>query len=97
MSEIQSPESPEAKRGELFLEILKEFIHFYEQKVPANWVNYLITITIGLEAISIGYFLSIGPLYIITQFKVSASFVGAIGALSAGILAAYVAAVGNLS
>ena len=57
------PESEGDKHGKQFV---KEFIHFSEQEVPPNWVSYLITLTLGLEAITIGYALSIGPLYIIT-------------------------------
>jgi len=88
------PESEHEKHGQQFV---KEFIHFSEQKVPPNWVSYLITLTLGLEAITIGYALSIGPLYIITQFGKSSSFVGALFAISQAVSAGYVLVVGNLS
>jgi hypothetical protein len=49
-------------------DFLSEFIHFSEQKVHPNWVNYMIAATMGFVAIAIGFMLSIGPLFIMTQF-----------------------------
>jgi hypothetical protein len=47
---------------------LQEFINFSEQDIPPNWVNYMTASTLGLQAITIGFTLSIGPWYIMTQF-----------------------------
>ena len=57
----------------------------------------MIAFTLGLEAISIGYLLSIGPHFIMTQFGVTASFVGLIFASSAGASAVYVLIIGALN
>ena len=49
-------------------DFLKEFIKFSEQKVHPNWVNCMMAATMGFISIGFGFLLSIGPLFIMTQF-----------------------------
>ena len=65
--------------------------------MPPNWVNYLVTTTLGTVAITIGYVVSIGPLYIMTQFNVSSAYVGSLFAISTLVSASYCIIMGNLS
>ena len=48
--------------------------------LPATWVNLLLCASFGIEAITIGYVLSIGPIFVLNEFDKG---VGAIGILFA--------------
>ena len=44
--------------------------------IPATWVNWLLCVTIGIEALAIGYNLSIGPIFLATQFNEGTGLIG---------------------
>ena len=63
---------------------------FAASGLPASFLNYVIALSIGTEAITIGYNLSIGPIFILSEFNQPVSTIGilfAVGAAS-GTLAA---------
>jgi hypothetical protein len=80
------PEEEKNFHGDTFL---AEFIRFSEQEIEPNWVNFMVGGTMGFVAIAIGFMLSIGPLFIITQFNQSSTFVGILLAASSGVSAIY--------
>jgi hypothetical protein len=66
---------------------------FLDSGFGANSLSYLLCITIGMEAITIGYNLAISPLYITEQFDVNSSTVGlmlAAGAALGTIISSFV-------
>ncbi len=66
---------------------------FLDSGFGANSLSYLLCITIGMEAITIGYNLAISPLYITEQFDVDSSTVGlmlASGAALGTIISSFV-------
>lgn len=42
----------------------------------ANWISYLVAFTIGVEAITIGYNLAVGPIFLKEEQKISSSMIG---------------------
>jgi len=58
--------------------------------LPATWVNYLVCVSFGIEALTIGYNLSIGPIFILNQFQKGTGVIGilfAVGAASGTVVA----------
>ncbi|CAM9521592.1 unnamed protein product, partial [Heterosigma akashiwo] len=58
--------------------------------LPATWLNWLLCLSFGIEALTIGYNLSMGPIFILMEFDKGAGMIGflfAVGA-TAGALAA---------
>jgi len=51
--------------------------------IPATWINWLICITFGIEALAIGYKQSIGPIFILNQFEQDTGVIGVIFAIGA--------------
>lgn len=49
----------------------------------ANWLAYLLAITIGVEAITIGYNLSVGPIFLLKEFGADVSIIGILFAAGA--------------
>jgi hypothetical protein len=67
-------------------------VHYSTCDLPATWVNWLLCASFGIEALTIGYNLRIGPIFILYQFNKG---VGAIGILFAiGAASGSVAAIG---
>ena len=58
--------------------------------IPATWVNWLLCMTFGIEALTIGYNLSIGPIFILNQFNQGTGVIGLLFAVggTAGAIAA---------
>ena len=58
--------------------------------IPATWVNWLLCMTFGIEALTIGYNLSIGPIFILNQFNQGTGVIGLLFAVggAAGAIAA---------
>lgn len=44
--------------------------------LPATWVNWLLCFTFGIEALTIGYTLGIGPIFILTEFNKGTDIIG---------------------
>ena len=44
--------------------------------LPATWINWLICCTFGIEALTIGYNLSIGPIFLLNEFKRKTTIIG---------------------
>ena len=58
--------------------------------LPPTWVNYLVCVSFGIEALTIGYNLSIGPIFILNQFQKGTGIIGllfAVGAASGTVVA----------
>jgi len=58
--------------------------------IPPTWVNWLLCMSFGIEALTIGYNLSIGPIFILNQFGKPVGTIGvlfAVGAASGSIAA----------
>lgn len=67
LTKINEQEEQEAMKS---LDTLtNELISANEFTAAPNWINYLISVSIGCEAIPIGYCLVIGPVFIMTKFK----------------------------
>lgn len=49
-------------------DLTNELIQINEHNAQPNWINYLICMTVGVEAIPIGYLVVIGPVFILTKF-----------------------------
>eukprot|EP00961_Rhodomonas_salina_P032936 443554-Rhodomonas_salina.1 len=64
---------------------------FSGDEFHATWVNYLIAVTMGVEAIVIGYNLSIGPIFVLNEFKQNTTTIGIL--FAAGAASGTVAAV----
>eukprot|EP00956_Cyclotella_meneghiniana_P002780 scaffold3275_cov70-Cyclotella_meneghiniana.AAC.7 len=61
-----------------------------DKAIAATWVNWIMCISFGIEALTIGYNLSIGPIFMLNQFNRQTSIIGimfAVGSAS-GTLAA---------
>jgi len=56
---------------------------FSEGKARANSIAYLIAFTMGFEALTIGYNLSIGPIFLLTEFNQDVSIIGILFAAGA--------------
>ncbi len=57
-------------------------------KIPASWINWILCVSFGIEALS--YNLSIGPIFIVTEFQKDTGIVGlifSVGAATGVILA----------
>ena len=57
---------------------------FSEGKTRANSVAYLLALTMGFKALSIGYNLSVGPIFLVYEFNQDVSIVGILFAAGAG-------------
>ena len=44
--------------------------------LPPSWVNWLLCVTFGVEALTIGYTLGIGPIFILTEFNKGKDVIG---------------------
>ena len=58
--------------------------NYHAADLPATWVNYLICASFGIEALTIGYNLSIGPIFILNEFEVKTGITGFLFAIGAG-------------
>ena len=47
-------------------DFVNEFVHFSEQKIKANWINYMVAVTIGSVGLGDIVFLGIGPKFIMS-------------------------------
>ena len=58
--------------------------------LPATWVNWLLCASFGIEALTIGYNLSIGPIFLLNEFNKGTGIIGilfAVGAASGTVAA----------
>ncbi|KAL9183453.1 hypothetical protein ACHAXT_004309 [Thalassiosira profunda] len=56
-----------------------------DQNFPVTWINVILCISFGIEALTIGYNLSIGPIFMLEEFQKSTGIIGimfAVGAAS---------------
>ncbi len=61
-------------------------------ELPATWINWLLCATFGVEALTIGYTLGIGPIFLLNEFDQKTGVVGALFAI--GGIFGTVAAIG---
>ena len=57
--------------------------YFSQSDIKANHINYILCVTFGMESITIGYNLSISPLFIFEEFQKSTSIIGLLFACGA--------------
>ena len=50
--------------------------HFNNSGIGANYINYILVVTFGMESITIGYNLAISPVFILEEFDKSATIIG---------------------
>jgi hypothetical protein len=60
--------------------------------LPATWVNWLLCASFGIEALTIGYNLSIGPIFLLNEFNQDVGIIGIL--FAAGAASGSVAAIG---
>lgn len=63
---------------------------YSSRDLPATWVNWILCISFGIEALTIGYNLSIGPIFLLNEFNQGTGIIGvlfAVGAASGSIAA----------
>ena len=56
-----------------------------DKAIAATWINWIMCISFGIEALTIGYNLSIGPIFLLNEFNRQTSIIGimfAVGAAS---------------
>ncbi|KAL7528755.1 hypothetical protein ACHAXR_004633 [Thalassiosira sp. AJA248-18] len=56
--------------------------------IPITWVNWVMCVSFGIEALTIGYNLSIGPIFMLEEFKKQTGIIGimfAVGAASGSV------------
>jgi len=58
---------------------------FAKSGQSANWVAYLLAVTVGVEAVTIGYNLSIGPIFLLDEFGADISIIGVLFAAGATV------------
>lgn len=67
LAHINDMEDEEGK-AEL-LELTNGLMGAHELNLKPNWINFLISASVGFEAIPIGYVLVIGPIFILQRFE----------------------------
>lgn len=75
-----------ARRDELKILKLSALISFTNDnystsQLPASWINWVICCTFGIEALTIGYNLSIGPIFLLNTFERGPGIIGVIFAV----------------
>eukprot|EP00584_Thalassiosira_punctigera_P018166 CAMPEP_0172575466 /NCGR_PEP_ID=MMETSP1067-20121228/137229_1 /TAXON_ID=265564 ORGANISM="Thalassiosira punctigera, Strain Tpunct2005C2" /NCGR_SAMPLE_ID=MMETSP1067 /ASSEMBLY_ACC=CAM_ASM_000444 /LENGTH=477 /DNA_ID=CAMNT_0013368117 /DNA_START=252 /DNA_END=1685 /DNA_ORIENTATION=- len=58
--------------------------HTTNETLPVTWVNWIMCISFGIEALTIGYNLSIGPIFMLEEFKKQTGIIGVMFAVGAG-------------
>jgi len=64
--------------------------HTTDESLPITWVNWIMCISFGIEALTIGYNLSIGPIFMVEEFNMQTGIIGimfAVGAALGSVLA----------
>ena len=67
-----------------------EDANYTTSAMPVTWVNWLMCISFGIEALTIGYNLSIGPIFMLDEFNKQTGIIGimfAVGAASGTVVA----------
>ena len=54
-----------------------------DEDIASTWINWIICFSFGIEALSIGYNLSIGPIFLLDKFKKQTSIIVIMFALGA--------------
>jgi len=60
------------------------------ETIPVTWVNWVVCLSYGIEAITIGYTLSIGPIFMLYEFNKDTGIIGimfSVGAASGSVFA----------
>lgn len=52
-------------------------------KIPPTWMNWLLCVSFGIEALTIGYNLSIGPIFVMDEFQKNTGMIGVLFAVGA--------------
>jgi len=61
-----------------------------DEEIAATWINWIMVLSFGIEALTIGYNLSIGPIFLLDEFDKQTGIIGimfAVGAASGTIAA----------
>ena len=74
-------------RGSMLTRTVKEANSTFDtdKNIATTWINWIMCISFGIEALTIGYNLSIGPIFLLDEFNKQTSIIGimfAVGAAS---------------
>jgi len=61
-----------------------------DETIPVTWINWVMCLSFGIEALTIGYNLSIGPIFMLDEFNKDTGIIGimfAVGAASGTVAA----------